>query len=96
MRVKTSAYVTVKVKAPDQATAFEYVSQNGDFYGLDWEIDEYDCELEASMTPDGEIIGVSEVPNFRGSTDYEVDREWLEENGYEVVMIVRKRETQAA
>ena len=95
MRVKTSAYATITVKAPDQETAFEYVSQNGDFYGLAFEIDEMDYELDAFITQNGDIIGVSECQNSTGQTDYEVDWEWLESNGYEVVMTVRKRETVA-
>ena len=95
MRVKTSAYATITVKAPNAETAFEYVRENGDFYGLAFEIDEMECEVDAFITQNGDIIGVSQCANSTGQTDYEVDREWLESNGYEVVVTVRKRETVA-
>ena len=100
IRIQTNAYATVVVEAPTAETALEFLNDGLDCYGLDFEVDEMCAEVDAGIrdvtrggvTVVGEVWGVTEVEN-NTDADYIVDTEWLEANGYEVITIVRKRET---
>jgi hypothetical protein len=100
IKVCANAYATVVVEAPTPETALDYLTHNFDSYGLDYEVDEMCAEIEAGYR-DVQRGGVTVVDEVWGVTaadsdaeaDYTVDTEWLENNGYEVVTIIRKRET---
>ena len=100
IRVRADAYATVVVEAPSPETALDYLTHGFDAYGLDFEIDEMGAEVEGGyrdvqrdgVTVVDEVWGV-EAADCDAEADYTVDNEWLEKNGYEVVTIVRKRET---
>jgi hypothetical protein len=100
IRIVAQAYATVTVEAPTAETALEYLNENYDGYGLDYEIDTMDTTVDAGwrdvqrngVTVVGEVWGVEEVDNDT-EANYCVDTEWLEENDYEVVTTIRKRET---
>ena len=100
IKVCANAYATVVVEAPTPESALDYLTNNLDAYGLDFEVDEMCAEIEAGyrdvqrggVTVVDEVWGV-EAADSDAEADHTVDTEWLEENGYEVVTIVRKRET---
>ena len=100
IRIQTNAYATVVVEAPTAETALEFLNENLDCYGLDFEVDEMCAEVDAGfrdvtrgeVTVVDEVWGVTEVENDTDA-DYTVDSQWLEESGYEVITTVRKRET---
>lgn len=97
----TTARATVVVRAPDELTAMEYLKSDLDGYNLNYEIDEMMAEVDAGLR-DIERGGVTVVDDVWGVTeleaddtteaDYIISNEWLEDNGYEVVTTVRKRE----
>ena len=102
IKVCANAYATVVVEAPTPETALDYLTHNFDSYGLDYEVDEMCAEIEAGyrdvqrggVTVVDEVWGVTELGEYDlPEADYVVDTEWLENNGYEVVTIIRKRET---
>jgi hypothetical protein len=99
--ITATARATVTVRAPDKSSALEFLKENFDGYGLDYEIDEMCAEVDAGIADiqrNGVIVvddvwGVTEADDQSGvETDYTVDTEWLEENGYEVITTIRKRE----
>lgn len=100
--ITTTARATVVVRAPDKLTAMEYLKSDLDGYNLNYEIDEMMAEVDAGLR-DIQRDGVTVVDDVWGVTeleahdttepDYIISNEWLEDNGYEVVTIVRKRET---
>ena len=100
IKICANAYATVVVEAPTPESALDYLNNNFDSSGLDYEVDEMCPEIEAGyrdvqrggVTVVDEVWGVSDADSD-AEADYTVDAEWLEENGYEVVTIVRKRET---
>ena len=99
IRVRTDAYATVVVEAPTPETAVDYLTHGFDAYGLDFEVDEMCAEVEGGyrdvqrdgVTVVDEVWGVTAAPSD-AEADYTVDTEWLEENGYEVITTIRKRE----
>ena len=99
IRVRTDAYATVVVEAPTPETALDYLTHGFDAYGLDFEVDEMCAEVEGGyrdvqrdgVTVVDEVWGVTAAPSD-AEADYTVDTEWLEENGYEVITTIRKRE----
>ena len=100
IKVRADAYATVVVEAPTPETAFDYLTNNFDAYGLTFEVNDMCAEVEGgyrdvqrgSVTVVDEVWGVTAADDDV-EADYTVDNEWLEENGYEVVITVRKRET---
>ena len=101
IRVRADAYATVVVEAPTPETAFEYLTNNIDTYSLTFEVDDMCAEVEGGYRTidikpghsiQGDVWGVTAAASD-AEADYTVDNEWLEENGYEVVITVRKRET---
>ena len=102
IKIRANAYATVVVEAPTPETAIEFLSENLNAYGLDFEVDEMDAEVDAGIYTDkcgndaliGKAYGAVEVTSHPDvDADYTVDTEWLEANGYEVVTTIRKRET---
>jgi hypothetical protein len=99
IRIVAQAYATVTIEAPTAEIALEFLNENYDGYGLDYEVDEMDATVDAGwrdvqrngVAVVGEVWGVDEVDNDT-EANYWVDAKWLEENGYEVVTTIRKRE----
>ena len=93
IKVRADAYATVVVEAPTPETALDYLTHNFESYNLDFEVDEMCAEVEGGIVQGG-VWGVTELGEYDlPEADYVVDTKWLEENGYEVVITVRKRET---
>jgi hypothetical protein len=99
--ITTTARATVVVRAPDKLTAMEYLKSDLDGYNLNYEIDEMMAEVDAGLRDierDGvtvvdDVWGVTELEaNDTTEADYIISNEWLEDNDYEVVTTVRKRE----
>lgn len=97
----TTARATVTVEAPDKLTAMEYLKSDLDGYNLNYEIDEMMAEVDAGLREikhggvavGDEVWGVTELEaHDTTEADYVISNEWLEDNGYEVVTTVRKRE----
>jgi len=100
--ITATARATVVVRAPDKLSAMEYLKENFDGYNLNYEIDEMCAEVDAGLRDiqrDGvtvvdDVWGVTELEDHDTTeADYIVSNEWLEDSGYEVVTIIRKRET---
>ena len=88
--VEKTLSTTVKVKAPNVETAREWLQDNIHEYEDAIEFNDYDADIDVGRSHHDAEFDEDLHPDV-----LKVDTEWLESNGYEVVISVRKRETVA-
>ena len=88
LTVERTQQATVLVKAPDATTAKEWLSDN---------VEQFEDNIDFEGWPDYSVSSVSTEAQLTDEDEktkdcFEVPLDWLRDNGYEVVITVKRKE----